>query len=78
LRNFRFEAIERLHRLCGRFGLACRTRERPMICGTGRRSVGPNPPLVTPSLAPKDDDNAFWLRVAEDWLRLPRLVEGRT
>jgi hypothetical protein len=31
-----------------------------------------------PSLAPKDDDKAFWLRLAEDRLRLLGLVEGRT
>ena len=31
-----------------------------------------------PSLAPKDDDKAFWLRLAEDWLRLLGSVEGRT
>ena len=29
------------------------------------------------SLAPKDDDKAFWLRPAEDWLRLLGLVQNR-
>jgi hypothetical protein len=29
------------------------------------------------NLAPKDDDKAFWLRLAEDWLRLLGLVQNR-